>query len=673
MAKLFGNKNKTQAPTKDSMSDFLKEYATSNGVNAYSFIQGIRQVDSNYINNDILIERMKEDSIISSAIDMWTEDALQKDPQTKEIFHVELDTPDDYVESKLSKGLTQELNRFLKEDLRMEKELVPILKRLLTYGSCPVKLDFADVLADEKLELKESHKELFGKISNKATDLFGNTKADGVKNHQYAIDDKINRINEDCYKVDWEQSGEDIVDKDNKYLKALREGIEKNTNILKNLNENEQLKEEQLLDLKQMLKGRWYTEIIGHGTNIYALSAKQKLIAFMDRDNPDKFIRPDRIVNFSNNTGKHKVVFEVGGRQETATKKRYYQLERGESFIENAMSSWQVLAALEDILLLTRMTRSILYRIFSVEVGNKGNKETKDLLDRLKNKIKMDETVDIRSKIYNSSLAQVPLGDSIFIPTRNGVGVIDVKTVGGDVNLRDAVDLDYFKDKLFAGLRIPAPFLGFTESLPGGIGDTSLTRMDIRYSRTIARIQTILAEGMKDLCLLYLKLTRTRKALDELPDFKIVFTSINSAEDMSRAELKQTQMTTLKNVIEGLKNLGVDLAANSEGYEKTRQQIIKEYFGSVLLDKILEDEKFMPVQGPSEGNPHDLGGDTPPSGLTGGFGGTPPGDIISGPEEGNEEEPESEEGNEDLDTETSAPEENTEINTPDEVPGRELS
>lgn len=635
---LFNRNKKTNIIPKDSTADFLKEYASADGINAYNFIQGIRQLDSNYINNDILIERMKEDSIIASAIDMWTEDALQRDPQTKDIFHVELNTPDDYIETELSKGLTQELESFLKEDLRMEKNLTPIVKRVLTYGNCPVKLDFADVLTDEKLELKESNKSMFENISDKAIDLYGDTSkaAAGEANHQYAIDDRLNRLNEDCYNVDWEQAGEDIVKTDNKQLKKLREAIEKRTSKLKSLKEGEVLKEAELLDLKQMIKGRWYTEIIGHGTNIYELSSKQKLIAYMDRDNPDKFIRPDRIVNFSNNTGKHKVTFEIGDRLQPANTKKYFQLERGEAFIENAMTAWQVLAALEDILLLTRMTRSILYRIFSVEVGNKGNKETKDLLERLKNKIKMDETVDVRSKIYNSSLSQVPLGDSIFIPTRNGVGVIDVKTVGGDVNLKDAVDLDYFKDKLFAGLRIPAPFLGFTESLPGGIGDTSLTRMDIRYSRTIARIQTILSEGLKDLCLVYLKLTRTEKALEELPDFKVVFTSVNSAEDISRADLKSTQMETLKNVLEGLKGLGVDIAANSENYEKTRQQIIKEYFGSVMLDKILQDEKTMVVQGPTEGNPNDLNdGGSPDLDITNNIGGGAPTDILSGPDEDN--------------------------------------
>ena len=603
---IFNRKTNNVNPPKSNGvdADYLKEYAQSNGTDLYSFIQGIRMVDSNYINNDNLIERMKDDSVVSSAIDMWTEDALQRDPQTKQIFHVEVDTPDDDVEDKLSKGLTQELDRFLKTDLRMEKNLVPIIKKILTYGTCLVKLDFADELVDDKLELKESNKSDLEVIAGKVSNLFGDLKNDK------AIDD-VDRLVESDFDVDWEQYGEDVVAKNNKQLVKLSEQISKKYN--NTLNEDVNLKDPG--SFKRMVKGRWYTENIGRGTSIYELSAKQKVVAYMDRDNCNKYIKPDRIANFSNNTGKHKVTFEIGGKNTSIVKKQYYTLERGESFIENAMQSWQVLNALEDILLLTRMTRSILYRIFSVEVGAKGNKETKDLLDRLKNKIKMDETVDIRSKIYNSSLTQVPLGDSIFIPTRNGVGVIKVDTVGGDVNLKDAVDLDYFKDKLFAGLRIPAAFLGFTESLPGGIGDTSLTRMDIRYSRTIARIQTILSEGLKDLCLIYLKLTRTSKALEELPDFKIVFTSINSAEDQSRAELIQTQMSTLQQMVENLGKLGVDIANNVEGYESTRQELIKQFFGSTILDKILSDEKAMPVQGPTEGNPSDLGSSgssTPP-------------------------------------------------------------
>ena len=312
------------------------------------------------------------------------------------------------------------------------------------------------------------------------------------------------------------------------------------------------------------------------------------------------------------------------------------------------MVAWQVLSALEDILLLTRMTRSILYRIFSVEVGNKGNKETAQILDRLKNRLKMEETVNIRERIYSSTLAQVPLADSVFIPTHNGVGVTSVQTVGGDVNLRDAIDLDYFRDKLHSALRIPAPYLSYTESLPGGIGDSSLTRMDIRYSRTVARIKAILAEGLKDICIRYLQLTIGDRAFAELPDFRIKFASTNSAEDISRANLQQTFMETLQKSLNTLKELGVDIATNPEGYKKTRETLINEYFGNTIAEAIKLDERLASVSAPTElandktggnGGPSDMGPDTEIN-----IGGGPSGMGPEGPEE-----PEEGENPEDLD------------------------
>lgn len=553
---------------------------------------------------------MCQDSIIASAIDMWTEDALQKDPYTKTIFKVEVDSPDDDIEQHLSKGLSKELYRFLVEDLRMESNLAPILKRILKYGDCIVKLDFADELVDGRLTLQESNKDKLAPVNSKVSTLLEN-------------DENINTIkvqSREAFDMDYEAYGNQMTDLSHRVYNLKEHAFE---TTLNSKQRKQLLKEADLMSYKKMLRGRWYTETIGRGTNLYRLYSKQKLVAYIDRDHTDKFIKPDRLVCFSNNSGKHKVTFEVGEYNDRADKKDFYQLERGEALLENAMTAWQVLAAMEDILLLTRMTRSLLYRIFSVEVGAKGNKETYDILDRLKNKIKADETVDVRNKIYNSSLSQVPLGDSIFIPTRNGVGVIDVKTVGGDVNMTEAVDLDYFKNKLFAALRIPKAYFGFGED-SAGMMNTSLTQLDIRYCRTVQRLQSILAEGLKDLCLLYLKMTRTKKALDEIPDFKIVFTSINSSEDQARAELRQKQMETLGSMIERLNKLGVSF--ENDMYTSTRDKLIKEFFGQEFLEIIQEDEKIQPVSAPTEEDSRNLGGSSEISASTG------PSDIISGPD-----------------------------------------
>lgn len=620
---------------------------------------GISRIDSNYINNDKLIDRMCQDSIIASAIDMWTEDALQKDPYTKTMFKIEVDSPDDDIEQELSKGLSKELYRFLTEDLRMENNLAPILKRIIKYGDCIVKLDFADELVDDKLTLQESNKDTLSPI---------NTKVSTLLEDENNID-SVEIQSKDAFSMDYETYGNKITDLSRRTYNLKEHAFE---TTLNRHQRRQLLKEADLMSFKKMLRGRWYTETIGRGTNLYRLYSKQKLIAYIDRDHTDKFIKPDRLVCFSNNSGKHKVTFEVGEYNDGADKKDFYQLERGEALLENAMTAWQVLAAMEDILLLTRMTRSLLYRIFSVEVGAKGNKETYDILERLKNKIKADETVDVRNKIYNSSLSQVPLGDSIFIPTRNGVGVIDVKTVGGDVNMTEAVDLDYFKNKLFAALRIPKAYFGFGEDT-AGMMNTSLTQLDIRYCRTVQRLQTILAEGLKDICLLYLKMTRTKKALDELPDFKIVFTSINSSEDQARAELRQKQMETLGSMLERLSKLGISF--ENDMYTKTRDKLIKEFFGQEFLETLQEDEKIQPVSGPTEEDRRNLGGDTSSTNTTSG-----PDDIISGPDISDENDIENSEEDledlEDLDNDLEIGDETTDLDTgvtpPEDTVGREI-
>ena len=592
------DENKTNYIDAGYVLEESDQSATTNGHQAYNFLNGIRSIDANYINNDLLVDKMCADSVISAALDIWTEDALQKDPLTGEIFTVEVEeVENDSVAKKLSDGLSKRLNSLLKKDLNANKYLAAWTKRILKYGNCYLKLDFADKLVDEKLKLKESvdSKNTFTKIANKTFKML--SKDPNLKeNYSFDSVHKMYDFNSGSLKEDYivdieKMLSETYVLPDN-YSNELRESIG-----LKALKEDVLTPNE---EKEQTVRGRWYTEILGHGTNIYELSSKQKVVAYIDRDAPNKFIKPDNIINFCNNTGKHRVSFEVGDIYEDATKKEYYQLERGESFIENAMVAWQVLSALEDILLLTRMTRSILYRIFSVQVGNKGNKETAQILDRLKNRLKMEETVDIRSRIYSSTLTQVPLADSIFIPMHGETGAIDVKVVGGDVNLKDAIDLDYFRDKLHSALRIPAPYLSYTESLPGGIGDSSLTRMDIRYSRTIARIQSILAEGLRDICIRYLILTIGEKAFDELPAFKIKFTSINSAEDASRAELQQTFMKTLGDCVNGLAALGIDLKANPEAYTKTRDILLNQYFGSTITQAIKSDETMMSVSSPEE-------------------------------------------------------------------------
>jgi len=633
---LFSRKSKQSL---NEASGLAQNYEVA-GIESYNFIRGLRLIASDTYNTDYVLDRMMDDAIISAAVDMYIDDALQVDPQKQEIFWIDVDNTDDKLEKDLAKGLTDELNRFLKSDLRMDKELREILRRVIIYGQCPVRIDFIDKLEDDRLALIDKNKPTFEAISKP---IFDEILKEGITEDSTSKFTEL--LNESIKNLDFD-SMTDLGTK-NRVIKYLNEALKPNKG--KRVLKEQKLNEDILTsgndeDIRRLIRGRWFTECISSGTNIWELLAKGKTIAFMDVRKPNFFISPKNVVNFANSTGKYHINFEVGPYNDSITNKDYFVLRRGQSYLDNAIVAWQILSALEDILMLTRMTRSTLYRIFSVEVGNKGDTETKKILNELKNRIKSDETINVKEKVYNSEMRQIPLGDSIFIPTRNGIGNIDIKVVGGDVNLKDAIDLDYFKDKLFAALRIPKAFLGFSED-SGGLINTSLTRMDIRYARTIKGIQSIAAEGLKDLCLKYLEFTRPESVLRELPDFKIVFTSINTEEDNQRCETKQVQIETLGKLLESFENLGIDVAGTTE----LRNSLIKEWLGSDYLDIIEEAEQDGELSqsqenteagGPSLGGPS-LGGGPDLGGLD--SGGPDLENFESDVEENNEDSLEGEE------------------------------
>lgn len=580
---VFNRKKKTvETQNNKNGFDYLSESAYMNnlsdikGVSLYNFINAMKHTGNSEFFYGNTYDRMMDDAIISSAIDLYVDDATQIDPSKKKMVWVELDMPDDWVEDELSKGLVKEINNFL-DEIQIQKNLPQIARRILVHGDAPVKLSFVDKLEDDRLVVNKVNES----VANSIKDRLVESKED------YELTSDINLEDKPMLLESYIKSMKDsrrIVSKYNR--KYLKESV---------------LKEDSLITYKDVMPGRWYTEIIGNGSSLCALEAKGKIIALLDREDPNNIITKDNIAFFMNPKAT-RVTVEVGNYLEPADKRDYYTISKGDSFLKNARIAWQVLSALEDILLLTRMTRSILYRIFSVEVANKGNKETMQILNSLKQKIKMDETINVKEKIYNSTLAQVPLGDSIFIPTRNGIGAIKVDTVGGDFNLRDAIDLDYFKDKLFAALKIPRSFLGFEDDMPGSLGNTSLVRMDIRYARSVRGLQNILVEGLKDLINIYLKYTRSEKVLNELPNFRVCMTSINTSEDMERIESEKVRMETVDKIVETLNNLGI----NMEQYKNVRDSIINEWFGSTMTDNIKKDEEQialnppMPSEEPSE-------------------------------------------------------------------------
>lgn len=227
---------------------------------------------------------------------------------------------------------------------------------------------------------------------------------------------------------------------------------------------------------------------------------------------------------------------------------RKFTVVRGVSMVEGVRSIFRILQLLEDSLLAARIAKAEFIRVFNVEVGDSTPAQTTDTINSVKNLFDSKATFDVNSGRYVSTKAYRPIGDPIFNPTRNGKGSVTHENIGGDFQVRDIVDIDYFKNKLFSGLKIPKALLGFEESLPGGLGDNTLTRLDIRYSRSVKRVQNSLIVGIKDLCNIWLKVNNYNNDAD----FKVVLQAPSTAEELGRLTEMDQKMSTINNSVRTL-------------------------------------------------------------------------------------------------------------------------
>ena len=91
-----------------------------------------------------------------------------------------------------------------------------------------------------------------------------------------------------------------------------------------------------------------------------------------------------------------------------------------------------------------------------------------------------------------------PMENNVYVPTRNGVGALNTQQIGGDINVKDIADIDYFKNKFYGSMKIPKQYLGDTDDATGFNGGTSLSIVSSRYAKTVKRIQSAMIQALTD-------------------------------------------------------------------------------------------------------------------------------------------------------------------------------
>jgi hypothetical protein len=209
----------------------------------------------------------------------------------------------------------------------------------------------------------------------------------------------------------------------------------------------------------------------------------------------------------------------------------------GTSLVDNVRQIFRIMMMLDNMLVLSRIARSTQFNLVKIEVGEANPGKTQQILSDVRRRF--EGNTSLRKDLgFRTDPSPVPINSYLYIPTRDGKGDVTVDSVGDSVDISSIVDIDYFTDKEFAALKVPKQYLGFAESL-GSLGTNSLVKMDLRYARSVQRVQHILINGITALCKNYLQF---RGRIEDMEKFTVEMRPLPTSETASRIEEVSTNL-----------------------------------------------------------------------------------------------------------------------------------
>ena len=191
-------------------------------------------------------------------------------------------------------------------------------------------------------------------------------------------------------------------------------------------------------------------------------------------------------------------IFNSQDNSESKTKALAYTVRKGQSVLYSVYRIWRCLMLLENSLLLNRLTKSSIIRVIGVEVGDMPREDVGRHMMGIKQLMEQKTALDTGNRMTEYTNPG-PMENCIYVPTHNGVGALSTQQIGGDVDIKGLGDLDYFKDKMFGGLKVPKQYFSGTDDNTGFNGGTSLSLISSRYAKTVKRIQNTLIQMVTDL------------------------------------------------------------------------------------------------------------------------------------------------------------------------------
>jgi len=207
----------------------------------------------------------------------------------------------------------------------------------------------------------------------------------------------------------------------------------------------------------------------------------------------------------------------------------------GRSLIEPARGPAHQLRMMEDAMLVYRLTRAPERRVFYIDVGQLPPFKAEAFMERMKDQFRKKKVTSGRGGEGASAVDEkwhAPAADEDYwIPIRPNANT-RIETLPGAQNLGEIDDALYFRNKVLIALNFPLNYLSNSDPNTTRI---ALSAQDVRFARTVERLQAHLEDGFLEIAIRHLHLKGYPEEAYE--DLKIKMTPPSDWRELSKAEV----------------------------------------------------------------------------------------------------------------------------------------
>lgn len=220
-------------------------------------------------------------------------------------------------------------------------------------------------------------------------------------------------------------------------------------------------------------------------------------------------------------------------------------LPYGRSILEGVRKHWKQISLMEDAMMIHRVTRAPHKRIFKIDVAGLEPSAIDAYMEKIANELKQTPIYNQKTGEYNLRYNIQNINEDFFLPVRGKEDGSEIDVLKGMDNNNMIEEIDYLKNRLFAGLMVPKSYLGFEEE---SSGRSSLAAQDVRFARSIERIQRQIEMELEKIA--YIHLTTQGFNLSDLMKFKVKLNNPSVIYQQEMLTLLQSKVNVSKHMLD---------------------------------------------------------------------------------------------------------------------------